>query len=140
MTRQEILNEEIRLPVNHEFRLHLWAIIEESILRRVVGGRDVMAEQLEHLIKMSERPSIVIQVIPESEGTTAAGGRSFTVLSFKTESTVVYLEDLQSARYIRKPDEVSRYTLTFDYLRSSALNDEKSRALMQEVKNSYAMA
>lgn len=51
MTRQEILNEEIRLPVNHVFRLHLWAIIEESILRRVVGEHEVMAEQLEHLIK-----------------------------------------------------------------------------------------
>ncbi len=134
MTRQEIINQEVRLPVNHEFNLHLWAIVEESVLRRVVGGREVMTEQLEHLVKMSERANIVVQVIPESEGTTAAGGRSFTLLTFKADPTVVYLEDLESARYIRKPDEVSRYTLTFDYLRSNALTDEKSRALIRGEK------
>jgi Domain of unknown function (DUF5753) len=98
-----------------------------------------MAEQLEHLIKMSERPNIVIQVMPESEGTTAAGGRSFTVLPLRRNQRSCILKICKAPVTSASPTRCHD-TLTFDYLRSSALNDEKSRALMQEVKNSYAMA
>jgi len=123
MTRQEILAR--------DERPRLWAIIDESALHRINGNAETMAEQREHLIKMSEQPNIVVQIIPDREGSTVAGGRSFTVLSFDSEPTVVYLEDIGSARYLRKPDDVARYTLTFDHLRCSALTDEKSRALIR---------
>jgi transcriptional regulator with XRE-family HTH domain len=123
LTRQEIFDLE-NAP-------RLWAIMEESVLRRRVGGPEVMSEQLKHLLQMSERPNVVVQVIPEGEGLTAAGGRSFIMLTFASEPTVAYLEDLRSARYVRKGDEVSQYGLTFDHLRSNALPDDKSAALIR---------
>lgn len=130
MTRQEILDQD-EPP-------RLWLIIDEAALHRINGSAEVMAEQLKHLLRMSERPNIVVQVIPDSEGSTAAGGRPFTILSFVSERTVVYIEDLKSARYARRPDEVSVYALTFDHLRSSALTDKKSRTLIQEAMRRYA--
>src|SRR6266498_2548332 len=75
----------------------LWTIIEESALRRINGSAKIMAAQREHLVKMSERPNIVVQIIPESEGSTVAGGREFTIMPFTSEPTVVYLEDVGSA-------------------------------------------
>jgi DNA-binding XRE family transcriptional regulator len=130
MTRQEILDRD-EPP-------RLWFIIDESALYRANGGAEIMTEQLEHLVKLSERPEIVIQVIPNSAGSTAAGGRAFIILTFKSESTIVYLEDVKSARYVRKPDEVATYTLTFDHLRSRALPDDESRALIREAISRYA--
>ena len=127
MTRQKILD--------YDEPPRLWAIIDESALYRANGSSEIMTEQLEHLVRMSERPNIVIQVILNGEGSTAAGGRSFTILTFKSESAVVYLEDVKSARYVRKTDEVALYGLTFDHLRASALTDDKSIALIREAIN-----
>ncbi len=126
MTRKEILERD-EPP-------RLWTIIEESALRRINGSAKIMAAQREHLVKMSERPNIVVQIIPESEGSTVAGGREFTIMPFTSEPTVVYLEDVGSAKYLRKPDDVARYTLTFDHLRCSALTDSKSRMLIRGEK------
>jgi DNA-binding XRE family transcriptional regulator len=130
MTRQEILDRD-EPP-------RLWFIVEESVLYRANGDAEIMTGQLEHLVKMSERPEIVIQVIPSSAGSTAAGGRAFKILTFKSEATVVYLEDVKSARYLRKPDDVAIYTLTFDHLRCRALPDDESRTLIREAANRYA--
>jgi len=130
MTRQKILDAD-EPP-------RLWVVMDESALYRVNGDAEIMREQLEHLIVMSERPGVVITIIPSGEGSTAAGGRSFTILTFKAETPVVYLEDIKSARYVRKTDEVAIYNLTFEHLRSSALTDVKSRALIREAIKRYA--
>jgi transcriptional regulator with XRE-family HTH domain len=129
MTRQKILDGD-EPP-------RLWVVMDESALYRVNGDAEIMREQLEHLGLMSERPGIVITIIPSGEGSTAAGGRSFTILNFKAETPVVYLEDIKSARYVRKTDEVAVYNLTFEHLRSSALTDVKSRAIIREAIKHY---
>ncbi len=120
MSRQEIFQS--------DSPPRLWAIIDESALRRSNGSPEVMAEQLKHLLEMSERPNIVIQVVPDWEGSTVAQGREFTILTFPSDPPVVYLEDIGSARYVRnrKTDEVPRYMLVFDHLRATALRDDKS--------------
>jgi len=125
MTRQEILARD-EPP-------QIWAIVEESALRRLNGSADIMAAQLRHVLKLSERPNLVIQVIPQNVGSTVAGGRGFTILVFRSEPAIVYLEDIGSARYLRKTDEVARYALTFDHLRTSALTDDQSRMLIETV-------
>jgi DNA-binding XRE family transcriptional regulator len=124
-SRQEVLEHEDRPPVNYEITPRLWAIMDESALRRVVGKPQVMRAQCEHLITISKRPNVTIQVIPESRGATCAFGRGFEILTSKPE-TVIYVEDIGSARCIRKTDEASRYVLMFDYLRASALDDQQS--------------
>lgn len=130
MTRQEVLYREADPP-------RLWAILDEPVLYRVNGTNDVMLAQLQHLIKASEQPNIVVQVVPNSEGSTAAGGRNFIILTLRSEPTVAYLEDIRSARYLRKADDVVQYSLSYDHLRSNALSDVKSAALIKEVAKNY---
>jgi transcriptional regulator with XRE-family HTH domain len=130
MTRQEALYREDEPP-------RLWAILDESVLYRVNGPGEVMLVQLHALISASKQPNVVVQVIPNSEGSTAAGGRNFILLTLRSEPAVAYLEDIRSARYLRKPDDVSQYALTYDHLRSNALSDVKSAALIREAARSY---
>ena len=122
MTRQEILDR----PDGS----HFWAVIDESVLHREVGGPAVMYKQCEHLLKMHQHPRVVVQVIPNEAGMCCAFGRAFMLLSFRHQGDLAYVEDVGSARYIRDRDEVARYSLTFDHLRGSALADDKSAGLI----------
>ena len=88
-----------------------------------------MREQREHLVKMAELPYVTIQIIRNDTGPTSAYGRAFTV--FIGKKTIVYLEDPNDAHYARDRDVVSRYTLIFDHLRASALDDEQSLRLLR---------
>jgi hypothetical protein len=90
-----------------------------------------MQAQREHLVEMAQRPNITIQVILNSEGVTCAYGRAFTILISSNGSSVIYLEDLINAHYVRNRDEVGLFTLKFDHLRSSALTDDKSLQLIK---------
>jgi Domain of unknown function (DUF5753) len=72
---------------------------------------------------MGQRPEITIQVIENGQGICCAYGRAFVVLSFDNQGDLVYVEDIGSARYARKRDEVDRSCLAFDHLRASALPD-----------------
>lgn len=122
MTRQEILEREDGPS--------LWAVLDESALLREVGSPAVMRDQCRHLQKMHHHPRVVVQVVPNHAGLGCAFGRPFSLLSFRHQDDLVYVEDLASARYIRERDEVARYALTFDHLRASALADDKSAELM----------
>jgi transcriptional regulator with XRE-family HTH domain len=130
LTRQEALCREDE-PVR------LWAIIDESVLYRANGTPEEMHAQLRHLMQVNERPNIVVQVIPNSEGSTAAEGRNFIILSLKSEPDVTYLQDIRTARYLRKPEDVVQYSIAFEHLRSSALSHAKSIALIKEVAKKY---
>ncbi len=131
MTRQQILERSIDLPADQDNTPGLWTIIDEAALHRVVGSPDIMRTQREHLLEMAQRPNITIQVIPNSEGVTCAYGRAFTILASNNGSSVVYLEDLINAHYVRNRDEVAQFTLKFDHLRASAFTDDKSLQLIK---------
>ncbi len=130
LTRQETLYREDDPP-------RLWALLDESVLYRVNGTAEEMSAQLQHLILAGEQPNIVVQIIPNAEGSTAAEGRSFILLSLKSEPAVTYLQDIRSARYLRKTEDVTQYALAYDHLRSNALSDVKSAALIKEVAKHY---
>ena len=85
-----------------------------------------MRMQREHLAEMAQRPYITVQVVTNDQGPTGAYGRAFTILVSQNNSSVVYLEDPNGARYVRDRDDVSRYTLIFDHLRASALDDTRT--------------
>ncbi len=132
LTRQQILDPDEDLPIDQEQTPRLWAIIDESALNRVVGSAEIMQEQREHLISLAQLPNITIQVISNNDGVTCGYGKAFTILtSSGNGSSVVYLEDVRSARYLRDRDEVAQYVLIFDHLRSCALNDSKSLELIK---------
>jgi len=132
MTRQQILEPDDDVPLDQHNGPRLWAIIDESALYRMVGSAEIMRAQRDHLVTMARRPNITIQIIPNTEGATCAFGRAFAVLVSRNNSSVVYFEDVGTARYVRDRDEVSRYNLVFDYLRSCALNDKQSMDLIKD--------
>jgi len=131
MTRQEVLDQGDALPVNYAIKPRLWVIMDESVLYRVVGGPEIMREQLGHLGVLAKRPNITMQIVANDQGLTCAFGRAFVLLISKAEP-LIYLEDLGSARYVRKTDEASQYVMAFDHLRATALDEEKTLNLIRD--------
>ena len=127
MTRQEILEPRDGLPADEVQT----PVIDESALQRVVGSAEIMRMQREHLLAVAQQPYITIQIIPNAKGPTSAYGRAFTILVSHNNSSVVYLEDPNSAHYIRDRDDVGRYSLIFDHLRASALDDTQTLQLIK---------
>jgi transcriptional regulator with XRE-family HTH domain len=138
MTRQQVLELD-DTQIERENPLHrLWAVVDESALRRRIGSPEVMREQYQHLLAKAQQANITIQIIPESKGATCAYGRTFTILTPESNSPIVYLEDFRSAHYVRERDEVAQYVLAFDHLRASALDDHASMDLVKEYLNDLA--
>jgi transcriptional regulator with XRE-family HTH domain len=89
----------------------LWAVVDEAALRRPVGGRQVMREQLERLIEATKRPNVTLQVLPFAAGAHPAMVGAFSVLRFADQELpdVVYVEHLNNATYLDRREEVERY-------------------------------
>ena len=98
--------------------LRFWAVIEESVLWRPIGGAQVLREQLGALIEAIRRPNITLQIIPLGSAGHAATGGAFSVLRFPQADLpdVVYLEHLTSALYLDKRDDADAYTRVLDNL------------------------
>jgi len=106
----------------------LWAVIDEAVLRRPVGGADVMREQLEHLNECAAMPNVTLQVIPFQAGGHAAAGGPFSILRFAEADLpdVVYLEQLTSAMYLDKRETVDHYLVVMERLCLDAFPAEHS--------------
>jgi hypothetical protein len=110
----------------------LWAVINEAVIRRVVGGPDVMREQLARLLELADLPTVSLQVLPFSAGAHAAMGSMFTILRLPEPGTqVVYLEDLWSAEYVDREPQVAAYNQVFDRLCTSALDAAETKTLIE---------
>lgn len=125
---------------DQEHPLRLWVVVDESALRRVVGGPQVMCEQLEHLADMSTLPHVTVQILPHEVGAHPGMYGSFSVLEFEdsSDSTVVYLEGVTSDLYLEKHADVQKYVMMYEYLRAQALNPEKSKEFILDVAKEYA--
>lgn len=100
----------------------VWAVIDESALRRPLGGREVMREQLTNLIKLAERPQVTLQVMPFDRGGHSAAGGSFSILRFAEPDLpdVVYIEQLTGALYLDRPVEIDHYREVMNSLSAEA--------------------
>lgn len=96
----------------------LWAVIDEAALRRPLAGSELARAQLTHLIALSERPNVRLQVAPFHFGGHAAAGGPFTILRFAERDLpdIVYLEQLTSALYLDKRSDVEQYSSVMDRL------------------------
>ncbi|GAA4044280.1 helix-turn-helix transcriptional regulator [Nonomuraea soli] len=96
----------------------LWAVIDEAALRRIIGGTEIMAEQLQHLLHVATLPHITIQVMPFKYGSHAAEGGAFSILRFPESdlSDVVYVEQLWGALYLDKREDIDPYLTAMDQL------------------------
>jgi transcriptional regulator with XRE-family HTH domain len=124
MERQKILTSDDGPSV--------WYVLNEAVVRRVVGGRAVMKRQLERLLAVADLPRVQLQIVPFDAGAHAAMDGSFSLLTFPEprDPQVVYIEHLTGALYLEKTVDTERYRLAIDHLRASALSMDASRALI----------
>lgn len=115
--------------LNREEPLQLWAILDESILHRTVGGSSTMVKQLKRLVDVADQPNVTLQILPFQAGAHAGMLGPFVILEFpvKAELDVVYSEGLASSVYLERDDDRIVYSRTFDLLRAAALDVDPSR-------------
>ena len=132
MARQTALTEDPPIKV--------WGIVDEGVLRRQTGGPEVMHAQLKHLIELSKRPTITIQVVPFSEGWHPGTVGSFHILEFpeNVHSPVAYIVSQAGDIYLEREDDMRRVTLNFSHLQSAALSASKSRDLIAAIASELA--
>ncbi|MEU6219969.1 helix-turn-helix transcriptional regulator [Streptomyces sp. NPDC047022] len=108
-------------------------VLDEAALRRAYGDREVMRGQLQHLIDISERPNVRLQVMPFSFGGHSGESGAFTILSFSESdlSDVVYMEQLTSALYLDKREDVTQYESAMKELQQDSLGPDESRDLLR---------
>ncbi|WP_422646987.1 helix-turn-helix domain-containing protein [Actinoalloteichus caeruleus] len=111
----------------------VWMVLDEAALRRTIGGQDVMREQLEFLVELSHRRNITIQVLPASVGAHPMLGSAFQIISFAEGDSIVYIEDLTSAQYMERGEDLRRYSAGFNMLRAMALSPEASQNMVETI-------
>ncbi|MEV8535758.1 helix-turn-helix transcriptional regulator [Streptomyces sp. NPDC051211] len=119
--------------------LRLWVVLDESALRRVVGNREVMREQLEHLTHLAAQPHITLQVLPHDVGAHPGVSGQFLLLEFAdaTDVSVVYLERFTSDLYLEKRSDVRRYSDMYANLQAQALSPDSTRKFINEAIKTY---
>ncbi len=118
---------------------HFEAVMDESVLHRVVGSRAVMRAQLERLLDLSDLPSVTLRIIPYEAGALPAGNNKFIILSFgqPTVSDVVFIEGLTGDLYLDDPADVETYKATYRTLVTLAAGPDDTRETIEAVLPRY---
>ncbi len=127
MTRQEVLRSPE--PPN------LWSLIDESALRRAVGGNGVMREQLGKILEMSTTSNVTMQIVPFEAGAQPGLDNTFMLLEFDSpvQSPVVFVENLAGNLYLERDAEIQRYREVLEHLRACALSPNNSVKYVKEI-------
>jgi transcriptional regulator with XRE-family HTH domain len=130
--RQEVLKGD---PVPQ-----FWAILSEAALQRLVGGREVMRDQLLHLCTMSGLSNVTIQVIPNCVGAHPGMTTPFVILSFadRADPQIAFLDYLTGALYLERSNELSRYELVFNHLVAVAMPPRQSVEFIESAASQLA--
>lgn len=135
MNRQRLLSEQKKPQYE--------IVLDEGVVRRVVGDPKVMQAQLERLIVASELPNITLQLLPFSSGAHAAMDGEFTIFRYQhsedTEAVyddpdVVYLENLGGGAFIEDRNMTTKYNRAFEQLRTKAVDPVKSVQILAEIE------
>jgi transcriptional regulator with XRE-family HTH domain len=128
MRRQQILDRSGPEPPA------MWAILDEAVIRRVVGGREVMRGQLERLREASVAPDVTLQILPFTVGAHMAAYGSFALFDPSDPAfPVTASTDRPSGTLIEDdPAGIDQYILIFNHLRASSLGSAESRTLIGE--------
>jgi transcriptional regulator with XRE-family HTH domain len=126
--------------VSDDGPLELELIVGEAALRTRIGGAEVMRGQVEHLLTLSRRPNVVLQVMPLTAGITAAHAGSFGILEFRERELdrVVYLEGLTGQVVIDAAEQVERYASSFLDIGKQALTAEDSLDLLATLREHWS--
>jgi transcriptional regulator with XRE-family HTH domain len=111
----------------------LWAVLDEAVLHRSIGGPKVMHDQLAHLVEMSDRSKITIQVVPADVGAHVGLLGAFAIAGFESAAGIVYMESPDQGQTTEKSSVVAKVSEIFDTLRAEALSRGASRDLIRKV-------
>ncbi|MGR8008738.1 helix-turn-helix domain-containing protein [Streptomyces hypolithicus] len=123
----EQLEERLAARLGRQERLRspdrpdLWVVLDEAVLRRPIGGGDVMRGQMTRLLEAAADPWITVQVLPFDQGEHNGLGGALTVLTLPDSSEVAYMEGADYGQLIEEPDRVRHYSVIYDRLRAAAL-------------------
>ncbi|KAB8164294.1 helix-turn-helix domain-containing protein [Streptomyces sp. 3MP-14] len=119
--------------------LRLWAVVDESALRRAVGGPATMAEQLRRLEECSRLPHVTLQVMPFSAGAHPGVNGQYTIMEFSeaADTTVIYLEGGTNDLYLEKPHDVQHYSIMYEHLRAQAYSPEQTRRFVLQLAEEF---
>ncbi|QYC43529.1 hypothetical protein Nocox_29725 [Nonomuraea coxensis DSM 45129] len=137
-TRAE-LDRRVALRTTRQRRLEsgltLWAVIDEAVVRRTLGGPDTMRAQIAHLLDVTAERNITVQVMPFDRGGHAAAGGPFSILRFPERELpdVVYMEQLTSALYLDKPADSDHYMEVMDRLSVQAETPKETRRFLERL-------
>ncbi|MFF4045748.1 Scr1 family TA system antitoxin-like transcriptional regulator [Streptomyces chartreusis] len=143
LSSDEQLEERLTVRMARQERLgspdrpDLWVVLDEAVLRRPIGGCDVMRAQLELLLYVAAEHDITVQVLPFDQGEHDAMGGSLTVLTLPDGSEVAYTEGAHYGQLIEEPAEVNRFTVTYDRLRANALPPLMSLDMIRSAMEGY---
>lgn len=131
LKRQEI--------VTRESPPTFWALVDESVLRRRVGGSQTMCEQLKRMAEIAAGvPTVTLQIVPFGLGAHPGLDNTFTLLEFHSAlSAVVYVENMAGTLYLERVSDVDRYREALEYLRAGALDTESSVRLVGKISESF---
>ncbi len=119
-----------------EGRLKLWAIVEETALRRPIGSKEILRDQLRYLLSLASRQNLTLQIVPFGMGGHAAPS-GFSILRFNEQDLpdVAYLEHLTSALYFDKRADVDRYLLAMERLSIIAAKPSETPGILTTIIN-----
>jgi transcriptional regulator with XRE-family HTH domain len=130
ITRQEI--------ITRESPPHFWSLVDESALRRRVGGSQIMRDQLKGMVELAAIPNMTLQVVPFSLGAHPGLDNTFTLLEFQSgQPPVVYVENMAGEFYIERESDVDRYREALLHLRAGALDPESSISLIEQLRETF---
>lgn len=114
----------------------LWAVLDEAALRRPLGGRAVSRAQLDHLLALTERPNVSLQVAPFHFPGHAAAGGPFTILRFadRGRPDVVHLEQLTGGLYLDGPSDVEQYRQVLDRMCAQIEPVDRTPAILRAIR------
>lgn len=132
MQRQKVLTR--------EDPLQLWCILDEPVISRMIGGREVMRAQLAHLLEVSQWPNVTLQVLPLASGVHPALNGPFCILEFpeRSDPDVVYSEGVAGHAYLERESDVRICAEVFDLLRAAAASPADTVELISRIARSSA--
>ena len=120
---------------------YFWSVMDESALRRVVGGAEIMRNQLGRVVELAALPNVTVQVVSFSLGAYPGLKNAFTFLQFAPpQSPVVFVESTAGDLYLEREGDIARHEESLQHLRAGALDPDSSVRLINEVKKTFDQA
>jgi transcriptional regulator with XRE-family HTH domain len=113
----------------------IWMILDESCLRCVIGGPEVMAAQLTHLVDLASRPFINLQVLPATAGMSRTYG--FSLLTFDESDRALFVDVPPNGLFFEDREDLLEHEIAFDQLQASALSTAETQTLIEKLTTEY---